>query len=312
MVLAYYPGCTLKREGRQFESSALASMEALDLSMKEIKRWNCCGTVHSLSDDDLFHKVAPIRNLVRAEQEGADKVVTLCAMCLHTLKLANKLVRDFPDKLATINAFMDREPDYSGQLEVVHMLEVLRDDVGFDKVRKSVQRPLTGLSVAPYYGCLLNRPKDGAIDDLEEPRVMHDLLEALGATVVDDPLKTECCGSYQIIDNKSVVMERTEQIISSMGRRGADILALSCPLCDYNLEKAQKALREMKPGFREIPVVYFTQLMALALGLDEDVCMFDAHTIDPRPILREKGILRPIHEQQELAGSEKRASDATS
>ena len=291
MTLAYYPGCTLKRKGASFESSALAAMRALGVNMKEIKRWTCCGTVHSLDDDDLFHKVAPIRNLVRVEEMGSDRVVALCSMCLHTLKLANELVKNDNDKLKTINDFMDEEPPYSGDVDVLHLLEVLRDDIGYGTIRKHVKKPLLGLRVAPYYGCLLTRPKAGAIDDFEEPRIMHDLLEALGAEVIDDPFKTECCGSYHIIDNQPAVESRTELIVSSAARNGADMLALSCPLCDYNLEKAQLEIKENKPAFTVLPVVYFTQLLAIALGEAVEVCLFDKHLINPTPVFQEHGLL---------------------
>ena len=184
MKISYYPGCTLKTKAKNLEEAAVASMAALGVDFEELPRWNCCGAVHSLADDDLIHQVAPVRDLVRAMDQGSDKVVTLCSMCYNTLARANLLMRNDEVKRKTINDFMNEETDYHGEVEVLHFLNFLRDAVGWDKLRQAVKVPLNGMRVAPYYGCTLVRPRDVAMEPPGGPQVFTEFLEALGATVV--------------------------------------------------------------------------------------------------------------------------------
>jgi len=290
MKLSYYPGCTLKTKAKDLEISAIASMSALGIELEELPRWNCCGTVYSFAEDDLMHHVASVRNLVRVREQGQNKVVTLCAFCYNTLKRVNLLVKSDNEKLDAINNFMDEEPDYEGDVEVVHLLEVLRDDVGWEEVSGRVKLPLKELKVAPYYGCTLLRPTEAAIEPPNRPTALPELTRALGATVVNFPDATTCCGSYQIVGNPDIVLNRARDILTSAQIRGAEIIAVSCPLCESNLGQKQKELIKNE-NFKEIPVVYFTQLLALALGLEPDVCLFELNYIDPRPLLRSKGLL---------------------
>lgn len=291
MNLSYYPGCTLKTKAKNLEDSAIASMAALGVNMVELPRWNCCGTVFSLADDDLVHQLAPVRNLIRVKEQGNNKVVTLCSFCYNTLKRANVLMRNDPEKKKTINTFMDEEIDYEGEVEVVHLLQTLRDDIGWESISEKVKLPLQGLKVAPYYGCTLLRTQEAAIDDVERPTVMQDLLKALGAEVVEFPFATECCGSFQIVSNPDFVLDCSWNILSSALRWGAEALVLSCPLCDFNLGQRQKELGLRYAEFRPIPILYFTQLLALALGLNSEVCRFELNYVDPRPLLESKKLI---------------------
>jgi heterodisulfide reductase subunit B len=293
MKIPYYPGCSLKNQAKNFEASGIAAAGALGIELEELPRWNCCGTVYSLTSDDLMRQVAPTRNLIRVQESGADKMAVLCAMCYNTEKRASLRVRRNPEDLKKLNAFMDEEEDYRGEVEVFHLLELLRDEVGFDKIKQTAKRPLKGLRVAPYYGCMLLRPREAGIDDLGRPRIMEDLLTALGAEVVDHPYKSHCCGSYHTVDNPEIVARRAHAILSSIIEHGGEMVALSCPLCKYNLDDRQELTGQLYPDFSEIPVVYFTQLMALAFGLD-DATGFDGHYVDPRPLLAEKGLLGRI------------------
>ncbi len=292
MKLAYYPGCTLKNHARNFEDSALCSLEALGVEVSEIDRWNCCGTVFSLATDDLIHHLAPIRNLIRVKEAGSDAMMTLCAMCYNTIKRSNQRVQNSPDDLAVINDFMSREKvKYEGDVKVFHLLEMLRDEMGLEKVAAAVTRPLKGLKVASYYGCYLVRPGDVGLDDMENPTVMDDLMGALGAEPTDFPLKTECCAAYQTVDNPGIVADRTNQIVTSARNRGAEVMVVSCPLCAFNLDHRQKETVAKYPDFRGLPVLYFTQLMAIALGCSEESLRLDLHYVDPKPLLREKGLI---------------------
>lgn len=263
----------------------MAVSEALGIELVELERWNCCGTVYSLASDDLMHQLAPIRNLIRVQEMGFEKVTTLCSMCYNTLEQANQLVKADPEKLEKMNSFMDLEEDYKANVTVIHYLTLLRE-IGFQTL--PVKNPLTGLTVVPYYGCLLLRPEEISIDNPENPTIMADLLQTLGASVVDHPYKLECCGSYHTVDYREVVCEKTYSILSSAQKRGAEAVVLSCPLCEFNLDFRQKDLeKELDP----MPILYFSQLLALSLGLEIDLG-FEQHYIDPEPLLKKKGLLR--------------------
>ncbi len=262
--IAYFPGCSLKDTAKGFESSAVAVMEALGLPLVELDRWNCCGTVYSLTTDDLMHQLASLRDLIRAQEMGETQLVAACAMCYNTLKRVSLHVSRDQDALDKMNAFLNKEVDYEGKVEVRHLLEILRDRIGWEKVSERVIRPLDGLTVAPYYGCTLVRPREAGIDDPDAPTVMKDLVESLGATAVGFPFATECCGSYQVVDRRDLVIERSDRIVRLARRAGAQVIVTSCPLCQHNLDQAQQELTDGET----IPVLYFTQVMAAAFGVE--------------------------------------------
>ncbi len=295
--LAYYPGCTLKTKAKNFEDSTMATAEKLGIELVEPERWNCCGTVHSLSTDDVMHHLAPVRNLLRVEElrdageVDSRQVVTLCAMCYNTLKRSNTVFNADSDRRKKIRDNMYKEDkEYSGNVEVVHYLETLRE-MGWDKVKEAVVNPLKGLKVAPYYGCLLLRPRGTGIDDTDNPTIMEDLLEALGAEAVGFAYSQKCCGSYNTVHMKDVVADLAYKILNQAEEEGAEMLITACPLCEYNLGPMQSEVEKKHPVFDSIPVVYFTQLMALAFGLGEEATAFTGNAPDPRPLLREKGLL---------------------
>jgi heterodisulfide reductase subunit B len=291
MSLAYYPGCTLKTKAKNLEDPAIASMDVLGLNLEEIPRWNCCGAVYSLADDDLLHQVAPVRNLVRTKEQKKDKLATLCAFCFNTLKRANLLMKEDAEKRNTLNSFMDEEIDYGGEVKVVHLLEVFRDEIGWEALAKKVKLPLRELKVAPYYGCTLLRPEEIAIDNIQDPTILREFLSALGASPVDFPESRRCCGSYQIINNRDDIYEYARDILISASNHSAEALVLTCPLCDYNLGQGQKDLMKKNTEFKEMPLFYFTQLLALALGLDPQVCHFELNYGRPELLLQQKNLL---------------------
>jgi heterodisulfide reductase subunit B len=302
MSLAYYPGCTLKTRARNLEEPAVASMEALGVHLDEVPRWNCCGAVYSLADDDLIHQVAPVRNLIRVRKQGKTRLVTLCAFCLNTLKRANLLMRQNVEKRDTLNRFIDEGIDYGGEVEVVHLLEVLRDDIGWEALSQKVKLPLRELKAAPYYGCTLLRPREIAIDDVENPTILGEFLKALGASPIDFPESTRCCGSYQVVSSPDAIAEYARPILNSALGHGAEALVLTCPLCDYNLARGQKELARKGSGFREMPLLYFTQLLALALGLNPQICHFELNYGSPELLLREKNLLTQVESVRPIGG----------
>jgi len=292
MKIAYYPGCTLKAHGKNFEESALCSLKELGIEVFEIPRWNCCGTVFSLAADDIIHHVAPLRNLIRAQEAGFNSIVTLCAMCYNTLKRSKARYDESSDVRDKIKRFMDEEKvNLNGSFKILHYLEFIRDEIKFENLGPKIVKPLRGLKVASYYGCLLVRPKGIGFDDMENPTIMDTLVTALGAEPIDFPHKTECCGAYQTVDKPQVVIQRTAQILKAARERGAEVVAVSCPLCAFNLDHRQKEVRQIEADFKPMPILYFTQLMALALGCSEQSLRFDLNEVDPRPILKQKGLI---------------------
>ena len=293
MKISYFPGCTMKNHAANFEESIHFSMTHLGMEVEELKRWNCCGTVSSLAQDDVMRQLAPVRNLIRVKEANASRVMTACAMCYNTLKRANERVRTDSAARERMNSFMyDEDVSYEGDVDVVHTIEVLRElKDGFKTVTEKVVKPLNGLKVACYYGCLLVRPKSVAFDNVEDPMLLDQLVEALGGKSVDFSHKTECCGAYQTVDRPEVIAERTHEIISAARDQGADMVVVSCPLCAFNLDHRQTETRRHFPDFEGLPVVYFTQLMAVAFGCPESVLKLELHHASPRPVLAAKQLI---------------------
>ena len=271
MKVLYFPGCSLKNYAPAYEKSALHVAKKLGIELIELKRWNCCGVVYGLASDSVFHQIAAVRNLIRAQEQihesGNEKLVTLCSMCYQVLASANHRLSKDPAALETLNKFMDEEEDYLGTIEVMHFVQLLRDYIGFEKIKEYVERPLKDIRVAPYYGCMLVRPKEVAIDDPEEPSILETLIESLGGVPVESPFRTECCGSYNVVVNKDVVKTRVFRIVRPLLRNSADLIITVCPLCAFNLDYGMKLASRDLHG-RRIPVIYFTELMAYAFGLD--------------------------------------------
>ncbi len=229
-------------------------------------------------------QLAPLRNLIRARDQGYENLYTLCSMCYNTLKRSNNLVKEDGEKLEKMNAFMDREDDYEGSVETKHFLQLVSEKLGWEKIANSVESPLTGLDIAPYYGCMLLRPEGVGIDDLNNPTVLNNLIKTLGGNPVSFPYETECCGSYNTVERENLVLNKTETIVNSAKERGADLIITSCPLCQFNLDQRQDDLSKKEPSFTTIPALYFTQLMAISYGKIDESNLSD-HQIDPRPIL---------------------------
>jgi heterodisulfide reductase subunit B len=290
MKLAYYPGCTLKTKASNLEMAAMEALKKLDVEFEELERWNCCGAVFSLADDDLIHHVAPIRNLIRVQETGHDTVVTICSQCYNTLARANQLVRDDESKLETINLFMDEEPDYTAGIEVLHYLTLLKEHVGWDKLREAVTNPLDGLRVAPFYGCTLVRPADVSVDPLGEG-ILEEFLRALGADPVPFSAGKECCGSYQMLAHPEEGLKRAGEVIASANRAEAEAMVLSCPMCEYNLGTRQPSVISAGADLQSVPTFYFTQLLGVALGLEPDLWRLDLNNEAARALLTEKNIV---------------------
>ena len=266
MKIAYYPGCTLKTNAEIFEKTAIAAFQQIGIEFKELNTWYCCGTVYSLATDNLMYRLAAIRNLIRAKEEGFETITTLCSICYNTLKQANEMAKCDEEAMGKINSFMDEELDYSGEVAVIHPLELIKEKE--TEIKTLVRTPLKK-KYAAYYGCLLLRPKEIAIDEFEHPTIIENLIGLLGGTPTEFPLKNECCGSYNVVSDKDVVLERTRKIVENARKNGAHAIVTSCPLCHFNLQELQDDIKKIHPEFSELAIYYFTEIMAEAFEVDK-------------------------------------------
>jgi heterodisulfide reductase subunit B len=275
-------------------------MEILGYELVEPENWTCCGAEFPLTEEKIVGLTAPVRILRQVEMEGGDKVVTTCAFCFNVLKRTNEVLLKDSLKHKRINAYLKDDihiepitkkkttgfPEYNGTVWVLHLMEFIKNEVGYEKIRSLIKRDLRKLKVAPYYGCRLLRPKgEVGIDEPDDPHIFEEFLENLGCEVVDFPFKQECCGSYISVSLPDAASEASYQVLRSAKLNGADVLALSCPLCYYNLDRRQDRIREKFLDFTGFPVLFFTQILAWALGVEEGVLGLDQHFYDPRPVL---------------------------
>ena len=261
MKYSYYPGCTLRTKAKDLDAYARASAKALGFELEEIENWQCCGGVYPLGSDEIATKLSSVRALNEAKEKGQD-LVTLCSACHHVIKRVNDDMRNVEDIRTRANNYMQLDEPYAGETNVLHYLEVLRDRVGFDELKKKVVNPLKGRKIGAYYGCLLLRPSTVlAFDDPENPQIIEDFIRAIGAEPVVYPYRNECCGGYISLKEKEMSGRMSCNIVDSAAGAGAEMLITACPLCMYNLNKS---------GSGKIPVYYSTELLAEALGVKEE------------------------------------------
>lgn len=260
MIYNYYPGCTLSTNARALDRTARRCAERLGFPLVELPEWQCCGAVYPQAPDAVGERLGAVRALTAARDNGGT-LVALCSACYHVLKRVNDdmaAVYPIRDK---INNYLALEKPYHGETKVLHFLEVLRDHVGWNRLASLVTHPLAGRRIGAYYGCMLLRPgKVMALDDPESPAILEDFLRALGATPVVYDMRNECCGSYLAVTNRDYCREMVGRILASARDGGAEELLTACPLCVYNL--VHNAAAE-----QQVPVTYFTELLARALGL---------------------------------------------
>jgi len=265
---SYYPGCSAKSSSIAYEKSMLAVAEVLGLSFEEIDDWNCCGATEYFSINALPAYSLVARNLALAEQMDSDALVAPCSACFLNLKKTDKNMGKHPELGDRVNrALAAGDLGYEPEsLTVRHLLDVMVNDVGHEAIAERVTQPLTGLRVAPYYGCMIVRPDDG-FDNPEYPTSLDNLLSALGATVVDFPLKAHCCGGHMTQISEDVAYELLRRLLHNADEYRADMIVTLCPMCQLNLDAYQNNVnRHFGTGY-DMPVLFFTQLMGLAFGL---------------------------------------------
>jgi heterodisulfide reductase subunit B len=278
----YFPGCTAHTTSAEFGSSAEMICEALDIELEEIEDWNCCGASSAHSLDHELSLALPGRNIARAQEAGRDILIPCPACYQNSLSADNALREDeaFRRRLESALGFQ-----YTGHGRPRHILDVLSHDLTIDEIKAKVVKPLKGLKVACYYGCVLVRPPEKTgWDDREHPTTMDRLLEALGAEPVDWSYKVDCCGASMTLSISEVVINLSGRVAEGALEAGATCIASACGICQINLDTRQA-------GEEKLPVFYFTELMGLAFGLPGLDKIWSKHTIDPRSLLRAQGLL---------------------
>jgi len=288
MRYAYYPGCSAESTARDMHMSTLAVAEALGIEMFEPKGWTCCGATAGHQTDLILAASLPAANLAKIKDMGLDCVVN-CAACYNRMKAANYEVSNEPKIRKAVSEAIGR--DYDGSVKIRHFIEVLLNDIGLDKIRKAIKRPLNGLKVACYYGCLLVRPpKVMNFDDPENPTSLDKLVKAIGGISIDWPYKTECCGGGLSLSRTDVVVNLTDSILSMAQASGADCIAVSCPMCQVNLDLRQQDIKKQNGKDYQIPIVYITQLLGLGLGIGFGKLGFNKLMVPATGVLEKAGM----------------------
>jgi heterodisulfide reductase subunit B len=265
---AYYPGCSLESLGKNYHLSALAVSAELGVEMKELEDWNCCGATAYFPVDELLAYTLVSRNLAIAEKTGLQDFIAPCSACYKNAYTTNKYLKIDPDLAEHINYALEEDHLHvEGKMKVRHLIEMFIEDVGLDEIEKKVAHPVKGLRVAPYYGCQIVRPRKDK-EDVENPQFFEKLLAAIGAEPIDYASKTRCCGGSLIITNRKAALDMVYKLLQDAVNSNANVIATTCPMCNVNVEVYQSQVnREFGTNF-SIPVMYFTQLMGMALGIE--------------------------------------------
>jgi heterodisulfide reductase subunit B len=285
-TVAYYPGCSLHATAAEYDQTIRAVAAELGLALVEPPGWLCCGSSPAHSTDPTLATVLPLRTLATVEQMGLDTVTAPCSACFARMKAAAHTIAHGGELAQAATAQLGYA--YQGTVTVQHLLDTLLDQIGLARIAASVKRPLTGLKVACYYGCLVTRPPQiTQAEHYEYPTQMDDLVRTLGAEPIDWSYKTDCCGGSLGLTQTSLALEMTRKILQNAHDCGADLVATVCPLCHVNLDARQS---QISLDF-QMPVLYLTQLMALAFGLGEKQAALSKNLVDPRPALTEKSVV---------------------
>ena len=266
MKYAYYPGCSLEKTQRGYDESVRAVFKALDQELVEIDDWNCCGATMYMSVKETVSLAVSARNLALAERTGLD-ILAPCSSCFTTLSKTNRILNQIPEMHRDVNeALAEGGLSYSGKAKVRHPLDILMNDIGLEAVRAKFQRNLNGLKIAPYYGCQIVRP-DKTFDDRENPVLLDRLFSACGGDVVYFPMKLRCCGGMLMTTFEETALKLNKELLECATDNGADVMVTTCPLCHMNLEAYQGKINSYYKTTFNVPIIYFTQLLGIALGL---------------------------------------------
>lgn len=286
---AYFPGCSLHSVAIDYNQSTLEVAKALDIELQEIPDWICCGATPAHATSDLLSVTMPVRNLIDAKKIS-DELIVCCAACFSRFKFANTYMKERPDIKKDVEEILGEE--YNGDVKIRHFLDVLINDVGLEKIKGLIKNDLKGLKIASYYGCLLIRPpKVTEFDDPENPVFLDKLMVALGAEAIDWPYKNECCGASFALTNQDIVLKLAGDILKFAKDKGTECIAVACPFCQANLDMREKDVAKRLKTDIDIPALYFTQFVGLALGIEPKKLGIGKQFVSSSKLLKEKGIL---------------------
>ncbi len=287
LKFAYYPGCSGTGTSMEYDMSTRAVCTELGIMLNDIPDWSCCGSTPAHTVDHTLSSALSARNLQLVEGMNLDTAVTPCPSCLTNLKTAERRMKN-DEMREKVNALLDTP--YKGGVTTKSVLQIMVEDLGLDALKKKTIKPLKGLKVAAYYGCIMNRPPEVMnFDDPEHPMAMDNIMKAMGATVLPFPLKVECCGASFGIPRKDVVMTLSGKLLDAADDLGVDALVTACPLCQMNLDLRQSQVNSATGAKHNIPIFYYTQLMGLALGMDEKELGMDKLCVSPRKAINAIG-----------------------
>ena len=290
MKVSYYPGCSLEETAKPYDISVREVCRRLEVELEDIPSWSCCGSSPALKMDGLLSTSLGAHNLALAQQLPSSQVVVPCPFCFRRLLSAKEELTENQSLKAKVEKAIEAELE--DRIDVHNLLGFLRHEIGLKAIRKNVRQPLSGLKVLSYYGCYLVKPAGVThYDDPENPVSMDEVLEALGAEVLNWDFKTECCGAGLSISKTDTVCELTGRLIREAIWRGADALVVACQLCQANLDMRQAEIGRKNKRSYGIPILYFTQLMGLAFGITHKALGLHHHLISPKKLLKEKGWL---------------------
>ncbi|MFQ6105645.1 MAG: CoB--CoM heterodisulfide reductase iron-sulfur subunit B family protein [Candidatus Hydrothermarchaeaceae archaeon] len=286
MKFSYYPGCALKASAKEYDMSAREVLEHLDVELTEIEDWSCCGATAVYNINKTLSYALPARNLAIAEKKGLDIAVP-CPVCYYWLWKTKESSEDDSKLMEEINTALNgTRLKYSGGIGVKHILEILAEDIGIEKIKDNVKKPLEGLRVAPYYGCFVVKPpRKKRFDSPENPTSMDKIISATDATLVEWDMKTRCCGGAGMLTNEEVMLKLTYEILKRAKELEADCVVTLCPQCSMALDAKQRDVdREYKEKIG-IPVLYFTQLLGLSFGIDPKKLGIDKNIVPAKKIV---------------------------
>lgn len=294
----FYPGCSMESSARAYYQSMQAVCEVLGVQMREVEDWNCCGATEYLALERTPAYALIARNLALAERQADETrtVVTACSACYLNLSKADHYMKEdkaFGEKInqALAAAGLSYTP---GTLAVRHLLDIVLNDIGLERIQEKIVKPLTGLRVAPYVGCMLPRPDyNHRYSDPEHPTELDDLMRALGAEVIDFPLKASCCGGHMSQIGPETAFELIRRIVAGADQYRADVIVTLCPMCQMNLDVFQGQMNAYFKTDYHIPVLFFTQLMGIAFGRGAEELGFGREFVSARPAMSRIGVETP-------------------
>ena len=296
MEYGYYPGCSLHSTAKEFDQSIKESFKALDITLEEVPDWNCCGASSAHETSEELALGLSIRVLSQAEHANQKTIIAPCAACYSRLKMANREIAHNAELKKRINQLIGQ--DYQGGVTVKHLTEIYKDNK--DKLAATVVKPLTGLKIASYYGCLLARPKSVVdFDDAENPTTMDELVTVLGAQAIDWSHKTECCGASFSFSRIDIALRLVGDILDAAKLVGADVIAVACPLCQANLDMRQEMAAQRNKTTYDIPIIYISQLIGLAQGKSAKALGLNKHVVSAEKVLAKLNAPKPAAEKQE-------------